>query len=64
MRTSGPGRSSHEPGSLLRSVVRGRRGDTYESGRVVVTSSLGVSVSLQNRVSLDDLILQCTFLQF
>ena len=33
---------------------------TYESGRVVVTRSLGVTVSLKDRVGLHDLVFQGT----
>ena len=36
---------------------------TYESGRVVVTGGLSVTVSLHDRVTLDDLVLKRT-LQF
>ena len=33
---------------------------TYKSGRVVITCSLGVTVSLKDRVGLDNLVFQST----
>ena len=55
---TGWSRSSHTFRAPLGSDVHDKLSDTYESGGVVVTSGLGISVSLQYRVCLDDLVLQ------
>ena len=47
-------------GYAMKTSCQHQGSTTYESGRVVVTGGLGVSVSLKHRVTLDNLVLKGT----